>query len=57
MEIAHMEKVERKKGIASTVKADEFIPQYSEGVEKFLRDNQSMGGWMGPKCWKQVIYF
>jgi len=52
-----MEKVERKKGIASTVKADEFIPQYSEGVEKFLRDNQSMGGWMGPKCWKQVIYF
>jgi len=52
-----MEKVERKKGIASTVKADEFIPQYSEGVEKFLRDNQSMGdGWVQSAGSKLYIF-
>jgi len=47
MEIADIEKVERKKGIASTVKADDFIGQYSEGVARFLIDNKSMGdGWV-----------
>ena len=43
MEIINKEKAERTKGIASTVKADDFIQQYSEGVERFLRDNQSIG--------------
>ena len=43
MEIANIEKVERTNGVASTVKADDFIQQYSEGVERFLRDNQSIG--------------
>ena len=43
MKIANIEKVERTNGVASTVKADDFIQQYSEGVERFLRDNQSIG--------------
>ena len=44
MEIRHIEKVERKLGVASTVKAEDFAQQYSEGVERFLRDNQSAMG-------------
>ena len=44
MEIVDMEKVERRRGIASTVKAVDFVSQYSEGVERFLRDNQSAMG-------------
>ena len=44
MEITDVEKVERTIGVASAVKAKDFIEQYSEGVSKFLRDNQqSMG--------------
>ncbi|MDP2947840.1 MAG: hypothetical protein Q8N88_07020 [Nanoarchaeota archaeon] len=44
MEITDVEKVERTIGVTSTVKAKDFIEQYSEGVSKFLRDNQqSMG--------------
>ena len=38
MEIPDIEKIERKKGTASFILADEFIPYYIEGVEKFLRD-------------------
>ena len=44
MEVIDIEKVERKKGVASTVKADDLIPIYVEGVQKFLRDNQSTMG-------------
>ena len=38
-----MEKIERKKGTAYTCKSDDLIPVYTQGVERFLRDNQSMG--------------
>jgi hypothetical protein len=51
MEIVDMEKVERKLGVASTVKAEDFAQQYSEGVERFLRDNQSA---MGDKWVRKV---
>ena len=44
MEIKDIEKIERQRGIASTVKADDLIPVYAERVEKFLRDNQSSMG-------------
>ena len=40
MEIKETEKVETIKRIASTVKADDLILGYAEGVQKFLRDNQ-----------------
>ena len=49
MEVKHTEIVEKRVqveelvGIASIIKADEFIPQYTEGVERFLRDNQNLG--------------
>jgi len=43
MEVRHIQKVERKLGVASTVKFDDFLPQYTEGVERFLRDNSSLG--------------
>lgn len=43
MEIKDVEKIDRIKGTASTVKADDLIPQYTEGVERFLRDNSSLG--------------
>ncbi len=39
----NIRKVEITGGVASTVKADDFIQQYSEGVKRFLRENQSMG--------------
>ena len=44
MEIKHTEIIEKQKGTASTVKADDLIPTYSEGVQKFLRDNQKEMG-------------
>ena len=44
MEVSHTRKIEQQLGVASTLKADDFIPQYSEGVAKFLRDNQSTLG-------------
>jgi hypothetical protein len=45
MEIANIEKIERVKGTAYTLKADlHFLNQYCTGVEKFLRDNQSSLG-------------
>lgn len=44
MEIKDIEKVERQRGIASTVKVEDFIPGYTESVKKFLRDNQSAMG-------------
>lgn len=44
MEVKDIEKFERAKGIASTVKAAELIQQYSGGVQKFLRDNQASMG-------------
>lgn len=43
MEVTNTEKIKRAKGIASTVKADDFIQQYIGEVERFLRDNQSIG--------------
>ena len=44
MEIKDIEKVERQRGIASTVKAEDFDPRYTEAVRKFLSDNQSTMG-------------
>lgn len=41
MKIQDLEKIEIKHGTASTILADEFIPYYIEGVEKFLRDNSN----------------
>lgn len=43
MEVKDIEKVERQKGVASTVKADDVVPVYADRVERFLRDNQTMG--------------
>lgn len=34
------DKVEERKGKAYTIKANDLIPQYIEGVKQFLRDNQ-----------------
>ena len=42
MQIVHTQKVERTLGRASTVKAD-VMPQYYEAVQRFLRDNASLG--------------
>ncbi len=44
MEIKDIIKVEQQRGTASTVKADDLIPAYTEGVQRFLRDNQSAMG-------------
>ena len=41
--VRDIETVEREKGVASTVKVDDFKVQYAEGVEKFIRDNSSLG--------------
>ncbi len=43
MEVKHIQRVEKQLGTARTVKVDEVIPQYREGVAKFLRDHQSLG--------------
>ena len=43
MEIQLTEPVPKVKGTASTFKAADFIPAYTEAVEKFLRDNASLG--------------
>lgn len=43
MEVQDIEQIKRQRGITSSVKADDLIPSYSEGVERFLRDNQAMG--------------
>lgn len=41
--IKNIETVPRTKGIASTVKVNDFIPQYTEAVARFLKDNASLG--------------
>ncbi|MFA4960300.1 MAG: hypothetical protein WC548_01420 [Candidatus Pacearchaeota archaeon] len=43
MEVKDVEKVERIRGIAATVKAEDFRVQYTEGVKKFLYDHQEFG--------------
>jgi len=40
MEIRDIIKVEQQRGIASTVKSEDLIPAYTEGVQKFLRNHQ-----------------
>ena len=43
MEVKDIVKIEQQRGIASTVKSDELIPIYAEGVQRFLRENQKIG--------------
>jgi hypothetical protein len=43
MEVKDIVRVEKQRGIASTVKSNDLILAYTGGVERFLRDNQSMG--------------
>ena len=58
MKIEHIEKVERKLGTASTVKADDIIPIYIERIGKFLRDNQGEMGdpWVEDSARKLYIF-
>ena len=44
MQVKDVEKVEKEKGIASTLKASDFYPEYPGRVARFLRDNQSEMG-------------
>jgi len=44
MEVKDIVKTEINRGTASTVKVEDFVPYYIEGVKKFLRDNQSVMG-------------
>jgi len=41
--VKDVERVERTRGIASTVQSKEIIPIYSEAVQRFLRDNEDLG--------------
>jgi hypothetical protein len=51
-----IERVERKVGVASTLKATDFIQQYAEGVEKFIRDNQATMGKEWARETARILY-
>jgi len=40
MEVKDIEKIEKQRGIASTIKSKDLIPAYAEGVERFSGNNQ-----------------
>lgn len=56
MQISHTRKIEQELGVASTLKADDFIPQYIGGIAKFLRDNQSTMGEQWVKETAEKLY-
>ncbi|MFA5020371.1 MAG: hypothetical protein WC533_04730 [Candidatus Pacearchaeota archaeon] len=43
MEVIEIQDIKTRVGVASTVRANDLIPVYVEGVKRFLRDNLSMG--------------
>lgn len=43
VKVEDIERTVRSRGIASTLQAAEVVPVYSEAVQRFLRDNKSLG--------------